>query len=49
MSVKEIRYGNTIIKLSRPTLTEEERQRRETNIERVLQIVGKEMVQKKLI
>ena len=46
MSVKEIQYGNATVKLYRPTLTEEERQRSEANIQRTLQIVGKEFVKK---
>lgn len=43
MSVKEIRYGNAIVVIHRPTLTEEEQARRITAIKSALRIVGKEM------
>lgn len=49
MSVKEIKHGNVLIRITRPTLTEEERKKRMANIERTLQVVGKEMVQKGVI
>lgn len=46
MSVKEIQHGNVLIRITRPTLTEEERKKREANIERTLQIIGKELIEK---
>lgn len=49
MTTKEIRHNNAIIRISRPTLTDAERQKREANLERALQIVGKELVQKGVI
>lgn len=43
MSVKEIRYGNAIVVIHRPTLTEEEQTRRIAAIKSALRIVGKEL------
>ena len=44
MAVKEIRYGNVTICITRPELTEEERKKSEANILRAMQHIGKEIV-----
>jgi len=41
--VQELRYGNAIICIYRPELTEEERKKRETRLAIALQQFGKEM------
>ena len=38
---KEITYGNIILSVNRPILTEEERKRRENNIKTALRIIGR--------
>jgi hypothetical protein len=40
---KEVQYGNAIIVINRPVLTEAERTHRESNIKTTLRIIGKEM------
>lgn len=42
--MKEIQYGNAIIKIHRPVLTEEEQARQERQLEIALQLFGKEMM-----
>lgn len=46
MGAREYRYGNTIIRVSRPELTENERIICEKNISIALQIMGKAMKEK---
>ena len=38
---KEITYGNIILSVNRPILTEEERKHRENNIKTALRIIGR--------
>lgn len=44
--VKEIKYGNAILCVYIPDLTEEERKRREANVKTTLRIIGRELVEK---
>ena len=46
MSAREIQYGNAIIKIHRPTLTEKERNEQENKLAVALQLFGKEMHKK---
>ena len=41
MNVKTIQHGNAVIKIYRPTLTEEEKKKRETQLALALQECGK--------
>lgn len=43
--MKEIFYGNAVIKLHRPTLSETEQSKRERQIKTALQLFGKEMLE----
>lgn len=45
MKMKELQFGNAIIKLTRPTLSETEQAKRERQLENALQLFGKAMVE----
>ena len=44
--IKEVQFGNCIVCVYVPELTEEERKRRENNVKTVLRMIGRELVQK---
>ena len=43
--MKELQFGNAIIKIYRPTLSETEQAKRERQLENALQLFGKAMVE----
>ena len=47
MQVNEIRFGNALLKVYRPLLTEEEREKRENDISKSLLQFGKVMEREK--